>query len=38
MPPGTYYVLACTDEGGTVAESEESDNCKASTPKVTVIT
>lgn len=28
-PPGRYTVLACADDRGTVAESDEKDNCKA---------
>jgi subtilase family serine protease len=28
--PGTYYLLACADDGGAVQEDNESDNCLAS--------
>lgn len=29
-PAGSFYVLACADGGRSVAESNESNNCKAS--------
>jgi tetratricopeptide (TPR) repeat protein len=29
-PAGRYYLLACADDQGVVAESKETDNCKAS--------
>jgi hypothetical protein len=31
-PAGSFYVLACADGGKSVAESNESNNCKASGP------
>jgi hypothetical protein len=34
--PGTYYVIACTDDTMVVAESSETNNCRASTGRVTV--
>jgi subtilase family serine protease len=33
---GTYFLLACADDTVLVPESNESNNCKASTNKVTV--
>ncbi|MGI0024925.1 MAG: CARDB domain-containing protein, partial [Nitrososphaera sp.] len=33
---GSYYRLACADDAKVVAESNESNNCKASTTKVKV--
>jgi hypothetical protein len=30
-PPGTYYFLACADDIGALAESDEGNNCRAST-------
>ena len=35
-PPGTYYLLACADDLGAVAELDETNNCRASTNKVVV--
>jgi subtilase family serine protease len=29
-PVGTYFVLACADDGKTVRESNELNNCRAS--------
>jgi subtilase family serine protease len=34
---GTYYLLACADDTQLVAESNESNNCRASTSTVTVV-
>jgi hypothetical protein len=34
--PGSYYVLACADGLGAVAESDEADNCRASRGRVEV--
>ena len=34
--PGSYFLLACADDAGQVAESVETSNCLASTGKVTV--
>lgn len=34
--PGTYYLLACADDLGAVAELDETNNCRASTSKVVV--
>jgi hypothetical protein len=33
---GTYYLLACADDTLVVAETNEGNNCKASTGQVTV--
>jgi subtilase family serine protease len=30
IPAGSYYVLACADRSGYVAESNENNNCGAS--------
>ncbi|MDZ4707736.1 MAG: CARDB domain-containing protein [Saprospiraceae bacterium] len=27
--PGAYYILVCADQGGTVAESSEANNCRS---------
>ena len=35
-PLGSYFVLACADDANAVTESSESNNCVASTTKVTV--
>ena len=34
--PGGYFLLACADDAVQVIESSETNNCKASTGKVTV--
>ena len=34
--PGTYFVIACADGAKKVAESDETNNCRASATKVTV--
>ncbi len=34
--PNTYFLLACADDPGTVAESAEGNNCRASTTTVQV--
>ena len=34
--PGTYWVLACADGGGAVAESSESNNCRASGTQIRI--
>jgi hypothetical protein len=34
--PGAYYLLACTDDLAQVAESDEENNCVASSTQVTV--
>ena len=36
VAPGTYYVIACADETGTVAEGNESNNCGVSSGTFTV--
>jgi hypothetical protein len=36
--PGIYFALACADAGQAVPESNESNNCIASTDTITVIT
>ena len=35
-PLGTYYLLACADDLGAVAEVDETNNCRASTSRVVV--
>src|SRR5262245_54558398 len=35
-PPGTYYRLACADDTGAVSETDEANNCLASTNTVIV--
>lgn len=35
-PPGTYYLLACADDTGAVAEVDETNNCLTSTSRVVV--
>jgi hypothetical protein len=35
-PAGTYFLLACADDTNLVSEALETNNCKASTTKVTV--
>jgi uncharacterized repeat protein (TIGR01451 family) len=34
--PGYYYLLACADDPGSVSESDEANNCRASAGKVQV--
>jgi hypothetical protein len=34
--PGAYFVLACADARGAIAEGAETDNCRASASKVMV--
>jgi parallel beta-helix repeat protein len=34
--PGSYFLLACADDTGLLLESNEVDNCRASTTKVQV--
>ena len=34
--PGSYYLLACADDTNVIAESNETNNCVASSSKVTV--
>ncbi len=34
--PGAYYLIACADDLGVVAESNETNNCLASVTKITV--
>ena len=36
LPLGTYYLGACADDTGLIAESSESNNCRASTTTVTI--
>ena len=36
MPVGNYYLLACTDDTALVAETNESNNCAASSTKIQV--
>jgi subtilase family serine protease len=35
-PPNTYFLLACADAPNTVVETDETNNCKASSTTVTV--
>ena len=35
-PLGTYYVLACADDGKTVSERDETNNCRASSTPIQV--
>jgi subtilase family serine protease len=35
-PPGAYYLLACADDMEAVAESNETNNCIASSSTVQV--
>src|SRR4029077_1145345 len=35
-PPNSYFLLACADDQGRVAESNESNNCLAAAGTVTV--
>ena len=34
---GTYYLLACADDAGVIAESNEGNNCRASATTVQVV-
>ena len=34
--PNTYFLLACADGPNTVVETDEANNCKASSTTVTV--
>ena len=36
MATGSYFVLACADDGNVAAESNEGNNCVASTTKVSI--
>ena len=35
-PSGAYYLLACADDTGVVIETDESNNCRASTSQIVV--
>jgi subtilase family serine protease len=35
-PRGTYFLLACADDAGTVTESTETNNCRSAAASVTV--
>jgi len=35
-PLNTYFLLACADNGNTVVETDEANNCKASSTMVTI--
>ena len=35
-PPGLHYLLACADDAAVVIETNENNNCKASSSQVTV--
>ncbi len=35
-PPNTYFLLACADNANTVVETDETNNCKASSTTMTV--
>jgi hypothetical protein len=37
VPPGTYFIVACADAPGDIFESNESDNCMASTTTVRIV-
>ena len=34
--PGTYYLLACSDSGGAVTESNETNSCRASSSTIKI--
>ena len=36
VPPGSYFLIACADGAQQVAESDEANNCRTSTAKITV--
>ena len=36
VKPGTYFLLACSDNRNILAESNEENNCRASETQVTV--
>jgi hypothetical protein len=36
VPPGTYYLLACADDGHALVELDEANNCRAAASQVTV--
>jgi subtilase family serine protease len=36
VTPGTYFLLACSDNRNVLAESNEENNCRASETQVTV--
>jgi subtilase family serine protease len=36
-PVGLHYLLACTDENSTVAETDEANNCGASATQVNIV-
>jgi subtilase family serine protease len=33
---GTYYLIACSDDSGTVAEIDESNNCRTAAATISV--
>jgi subtilase family serine protease len=35
-PLGLYYLLACADDTGSVAESQETNNCRSSSSRLTL--
>ena len=37
MPAGTYRILACADDLGTMVESDETNNCAASSVTIAVV-
>lgn len=37
VPAGPYFVLACVDAGGRIAERNERNNCRASTGRITLL-
>ena len=37
VPPGTYFIGACADGPGVIFESNESDNCTASSERVRIV-
>jgi len=36
VPTGSYFLIACADDKGAIPESDETNNCLASTSKITV--
>jgi hypothetical protein len=36
LPRGTYFLLACADQGGAVAEASETNNCRTATSSLIV--
>jgi hypothetical protein len=36
IKPGTYYLIACADDLGQIAEANETDNCRVAADPVAV--